>query len=322
MTFNQRFIAGRMRHRLLRPPIVEGWLCDEQNLAAPTRIELAFRKLSGGALGLTVPHATDMAKLGREAATAASEPGTELLIGWPESMIVVRRASAVRYAEGDMVHFGRLHLDANHTIERTGYQYLSDDAIEVSVQLTVTAPGGARDELLAPGAQLKVGPYTIENVHSFDPTDRPGSVQHHGYNFRVRRAQDSKPPPDPPPGLPHPLDVESAAALIALARTGELLQPDEAVWGEPHIVSGLLDRYEGPRASLEQTLRETGPAPAQLSRRGETLVVEAPRVARGSHGEAEYGRARIALDPAFGLTVERTVLGQMPGRLRRQPTVS
>ena len=115
---------------------------------------------------------------------------------------------------------------------------------------------------------------------------------------------------------PHPLDVTDPAPVLALARQRGLLGADEALAGEIEAFARLLDRYEGHRQKLDEAVRG-GAAAVDFTRRGESVVVDSAHLSRGEHGEPRHGRALLALDPTGGLTVTRTPVGTMPGRLRK-----
>ncbi|HUH01248.1 MAG TPA: hypothetical protein VML75_04585 [Kofleriaceae bacterium] len=314
MQLNERFVVGRVVRRMLRAPAIDGWLADELTQGPGTRTHQPLKKLGTG-LALAIPDQPDLARLG---ASASALIGTleqcELLIGWPEHLVIVRSGGAVSYAEGDIVHFGRLALDPEHAIARTGYDYLAETGAEVRVELTATAGGTETVHVLGPGDAITVGPYRIEHERSFDPSDRPSGARHHGYFFRCRRNQDA-PPAVRPAGVPHPLDLDTPTPIIALARARGLLDEDEALLGEPTVLAALLDRYEGPRHNLEEAL---GTDPAVVRRLGEALAVESPIVTRGAHGEPHHGRAMLTLDAAGGLRVRRDDHGARPGRLRKR----
>ncbi len=299
--------------------MVAGWLCDEQQLRPPERVELPFKKL-GEELALPIPGAQDLAKLGPAATTAAlGFENSELLIGWPESIVIVRHAGVVVYGEGDVVHFGPLALDPGHSIMRSGYEYLAETGTEVRVELTVTAGDVTEKQMLAPGQRLTLGPYSVEHDHSFDPGDRPGSVSHHGYLLRVSRRAGTPLPPRPG-DVPHPLDVTEPALVAQLARDRQLLGDDEALAVEPKVLDGLLSRYQGPRQQCEEALARIGPSPPRLLRLGELLVVESAAVRRGAKGEAVLSRCTVSLDPTGELAVSHADMDKVPGRLRRQQT--
>jgi hypothetical protein len=318
MKFNEHFIAGRLKRRILRAPAIDGWLCEESNVHPPERTSMAMTKLAG-VLALKLPGAHDSAKLSAAASEVVNAGGdVDILIGWPESLVVLRQGGGILHAEGDVVHFGRLSLDANHWIERTGYEYLAEEGIEVRVELTLSALGNERKEMLGPGQTTELGPYAIEHQRSFDPSDRPSGANQHGYSFVVRRKPGAPPPPAPPAGLPHPLDIERPEQVVTLARNNELLATGEALLAEPKELSRVLEFYEGPRQKLEQLIRDTGET--VLRRRGEVVEVESSHLGRGVHGEAIYGRATVSLDPARGLSVTRNDREKAPGRMRRQPT--
>ena len=316
MKFNERFIAGRLRRRRLRAPLLEGWLCDELGQRPMEAVSIALKKLDE-VLALPIPGERVLVKLS-PAATAAALAGesVDLLVGWPETIVIVRSGGVVVQGEGDVVHFGPLALDSRHSVMRSGYEYLADTGSEVRVELTSTAGDDTRTTMLEPGGQLSVGPYSITHDHSFDPSDRPGGIRHHGYSFTVTRSPGVAPPPRPD-DLTHPLDVTDAGTLVDLARSRQLLGADEAVAAEPRQLATLLGHYEGPRQQCEAAIRSTGPDPATLVRRGEVLVVESPCLRRGSHGEALLGRSTITLDPTGEISVSHTDLDTVPGRLRR-----
>lgn len=314
MGLNERFAVGRVRRRLLRAPVIDGWVADELGHVDAHRDKVALDKRDGG-LALSVPGERDVVILGEEASAAAGEDGAELLVAWPERIVIVRRHGAVVYADGDVVHFGELALDPTHTIERTGYAYLTETGAEVSVELTATAGGERTVTMLGPGQSVTVGPYTVEHQQSFDPSDRPSGARHHGYAFRVRR---SGAPAAGDTGAPHPLDVDAPGPVTTLARDRGLLGADEALAAEPEVLAGLLSRYEGPRNNVEAALREAGPPPS-VRRRGDAVVVSSSYLARGDRGEPHLGRLSLTLSPAGTLRVDRADSGSLPGRLRKRP---
>ncbi len=315
MGLNERFAVGRVRRRLLRAPVIDGWVADELGHNDARRDKVALDKRDGG-LALSVPGEHDVILLGADASAAVGEDGAELLVAWPERIVIVRRDGVVVYADGDVVHFGELALDPTHAIERTGYAYLTATGAEVSVELTATANGERTVTMLGPGASVAVGPYTIEHQQSFDPSDRPSGARHHGYAFRVRRsggtpvARDAR--------APHPLDIDSPGPVTTLARDRGLLGDDEALAAEPQVLSSLLSRYEGPRNNVEETLREAGPPPS-VRHHGDGVVVDSAYLARGDRGEPHLGRLSLTLSPAGTLRVDRADLRSLPGRLRKRP---
>lgn len=314
MPWSERFVVGRVRRRVLRTPAIDGWRGDEHDPAATERVTVPLVKVDGQ-LALSVPDRHDVVKLG-EVADAIAGDACELLVGWPERIVIARTAGIVVYADGDAVHFGPLALDADHTIERTGYEYLNDTDAEVRVELTIAAGGDQRIEMMDPGATIVVGPYRIAHRRSFDPSDRPVGGRHHGYDFVISR---TSPPAGPPAARsPHPLDVDAPADILALARDGGFLGDDEAALGEGAPYLELAGRYEGPRQKLDAELRRAGPDPAELRRLGELVQVTTPGLWRGSHGDARYGHITVTLGPLGGVTVERSELGTMPGRLRKR----
>ncbi len=317
MGLNERFAVGRVRRRLLRAPVIDGWVADELG-HAPDRPDKVALDRRDGLLVLSVPDRHDVILLGEEATAAADDEGAELLVGWPERIVIVRHHGAVVYADGDVVHFGELALDATHAIERTGYAYLSTSGAEVSVELTATAAGERTAAMLGPGKSMTVGPYAVEHQQSFDPSDRPSGARHHGYAFRVRR---TGPPPPRDSSAPHPLDVATPAPVTELARARGLLGADEAMAAEPQVLAGLLGRYEGPRSNVEAELRNAGPAPS-VRRHGDAVVVESAYLARGDRGEPHLGRLSLTLSPAGTLRLDRADLRSLPGRLRKRPQTS
>lgn len=315
MQWSERFVAGRLRRRLLRAPAIDGWTADDIGQAAVARAQMPLTRVEGG-LAFKIPDSGDLLQFGETASELLAEGECELLVGWPERIVIVRREGQVLYADGDVVHFGPLALDPDHTIERTGYEYVNDTDAEVRVELTVHAAGDERVAMLDPGDTLDVGPFRIEHQRSFDPSDRPGGARHHGYAFVVRRtAALSRPRPS---DVPHPLDLEEPAAVLALARHHGFLGDDEAALGETAAFHALAQRYEGPRQTLETELRDTGPDPAELRRPGESVQVVSPGLWRGDHGDACYGRLSVTVGPAGEIAISKSALGTMPGRLRKQ----
>lgn len=313
MRLNQHFVVGRIKKRLLRPPAVDGWRGDQSG-RGPQRAQIGFSKADDG-LMLAPDGASDPVRIPAELA-ARLEPGLEIVVGWPLAHVVLRGAGVLVAAEGDVTHFGRCYLDAQHAIERTGYEYLAGEGVEVRVELSLIAGDQTRTVMLGPDESTSLGAYRIRHLRSFDPGDRPGPVRHPAYAFQVERAGDTPPPPRPA-RIPHPLDVTGATEVAAAARAAGLLHADEALTAEPDQLAKRLARYEGPRHALEETLREVGPSPPTFIREGEVVAVECARLFRGSHGEPHYGRARLVLHPAGIIEIERSELGQAPGRLRK-----
>lgn len=313
---NECYVVGRFKPRRLRAPLVVGWQGDERAGRATEPTQIALKK-QGDALSLQAPDGSRVIKLSAEAAAAArSGDDVCILLGWPEPITLVRRGGTLVYGDGDVVHFGRLDLDGSHTIERVGYQYLSEAGSEVSVELELYDNGNSRRVMLGPGDKVPLGPYEIEHDHSYDPSDRPTGAPHHGYFFRVRRGA-AHAIPARPAEVPHPLDITEPGPVIELARKRGLLEPDEALWAEPSQFQARRACYEGPQPKLDATMQQTGPHPPSLTRRGEIVAVESPRIARGEHGKPVYGRATIELAPTGGVRVARTHLGTLPGRMRK-----
>ncbi len=314
MKLNECFVVGRFKARRFRAPVVVGWLGDERVVRPAARLEIALKK-QGEAASLQVPNESRLVKISAEAMAAARSGGdVDVLIGWPEPLIIVRRGGTLIYGEGDVVHFGRLDLDGSHMIERVGYQYLADTGSEVKVELALTG-ADAKNVMLDPGQSVSHGPYSIEHDHSFDPSDRPTGAPHHGYFFRVRRTDAEA--PSRAASIPHPVDVTEPGPVFQLARERGLLWPDEALWAETEEFNARRECFEGPQPKLDETMIETGPHPPSLTRRGENIAIESPRISRGKHGEAEYGRASVELAPTGTVTVTRTNLGTLPGRMRK-----
>jgi len=313
---NECFVVGRFKPRRFRAPVVVGWQGEERAVRDATRVELALKK-QGDTYSLHVPGDSRLVKLSSELITAAKSGGDiEIVIGWPEPLAIVRRGGTLLYGEGDVVHFGLLDLDGTHSIERVGYQYLADTGSEVKVELALAGDQSTEHTMLDPGQKTTLGPYEIEHDHSFDPSDRPTGAPHHGYFFRVRRTK-ADAPAARAANVPSPLDVTDPAAIVALARGRSLLHADEALWAEPTEFQKRRDCYEGPQPKLDETMRETGPHPSSLTRHGEVAIVESPRIYRGDHGELKYGRARVELAPTGTVTVTRSQLGTLPGRMRK-----
>jgi hypothetical protein len=126
----------------------------------------------------------------------------------------------------------------------------------------------------------------------------------------------------PHPDLLHPLDVESPAAVVALARRYGYLHEEEAMLAERAEFKGRLALYEGAAVKLEQAVRAVGPDPATLRRRAETVQVVTACLSRGERGQALIGRATILLQPTRIVTVSRLQLDSLPGRMRRTSTGS
>lgn len=316
MKLNECYVVGRFKPRRLRAPLVVGWQGDERAARAPTQTQVALKK-QGDAWSMQTPDSSRTIKISPEAAAAARDRADVcILLGWPEPLTLIRSGGTLIYGDGDIVHFGRLDLDGTWAVERVGYQYLSETGSEVSVELALLGDGEPRRAMLGPGDKVNLGPYEIEHDHSYDPSDRPTGAPHHGYFFRVRRT-DGSARAARPADVPHPLDVTEPGPVIGLARSRGLLKPDEALWAEPNEFKARRACYEGPQPKLDSTMQQTGPHPPTLTRRGEVVTVESPRIARGEHGEPIYGRATIDLAPTGGISVHRTTLGSLPGRMRK-----
>lgn len=343
-----RFVVGRVARRLLRAPVVEGWMADESDAPAK-RIACALRKLPDGRLGLAAPGAEDLS-LSAEAAAAlaAAAEDTLVLIGWPETVFVLRHAGTVVYGEGDVVHFGDLTLDPQRVLRRVGFDYLLEGMADVRVHVQLeersaidparalrrlgfdagaervaavpaVAPveaGPALDTIrLAPGQRARFGPYELVNERSYDHERRSIAGQRgHAYVFRLRRLGEDPVAPRSP-GLPDVLAVASAEELIAHARAAGLLDEDEVLAGEAALLPERLACYEGPRAALEQALAAEGPP--RLVWRGDVLQAVSARLARAPDGSAHVGRAVVVLAPAGAPQVGRGPTRALPGRLRR-----
>jgi hypothetical protein len=317
MRFNERFVAGRLRRRRLRKPVLDGWLCDEARTRPPERVHLALTKLDDDGLALPIPGERDHVRLGPEVSRLATERDEiELFLGWPEDIVIAREGGVVLVGHGDVVHFGELALDRGHRMERTGYEYIAEDGPEVRVELSLSDGNETRRVMLEPGGHDRLGPYNVEHERSYDPSDRPSGARHHGYFLRVRRRPDAPAEARDKSSL-HPLDVEAPAEVVALARRQGLLGANEALWIESSVFSALLARYEGPRNNLEQAAHELDPAQEHVLRSGEVALVESAHVYRGEHGEARLGRATIVLEPTGQVRVVAGDSQKMPGRLRR-----
>lgn len=323
MSLNETFITGRLRRRMLRSPMIDGWMCDEQNAHPPERSSLALDKLPDDALGIKIPSRQDYAKLTPEAAKWIQD-GSELevTVGWPEQLVVLRRDGVVVYAEGDPVHFGALPLDAERSLRRSGYEYLDASTAEVKIELEMDFNDEVQTALLGPTESTQFGPYSIFHERSFDPSDRQSSLRHHGYFLRIRRDANAPIPPVQNPNLLHPLDVESAEKLVELARRYHLLVDDEAMYCERAEFKERLKLYEGAGTQLEETVRGVGPNPPSFRRRGESLQVVTASVSRGARGETLIGRVTILLHPTRAMTVSRLQLQSLPGRMRRPASTS
>lgn len=315
MALTQHYLVGRIKRRVLRTPAVVGWLCDDRDPTKVQEITVAFAKKDGN-LALQVPNAADLIPLSPElTALLSSDSDFEVVLGWPNTVVLVRRAGVLLRGEGDVLHFGRLGLDARHGIERCGYEYIAEAGVEVAVEVIRDSPTGKDSVMLGPEQQTTVGPFLVVHDHSYDPSDRPGTARHAAYRFVVTSAGQAQTPRGA--DAPYPPDVRSAQQVVALARLRGALEAEEALIDEPALMNEWLDRYEGPRHLLEDACRTAGPAPSQLHWIGDSVVAESPRLFRGEDGAASFGRARITLDATGQFRVERTLLGQAPGRLRR-----
>jgi len=320
VTFNEKFVTGRLRRRVLRSPIIDGWQCDEHNNRPPQRVKLELVKLGGDALGLRIPGQQDLAKLSAEATQLIADgQDWEVTIGWPEALVVIRRDGVVVYAEGDPMHFGELALDTEHSLRRSGYEYVDEHSPEVKVELAMDHGDQVETVLLGPAERAQHGPYSIFHERSFDPSDRRSSLRHHGYFVRVRRNADAPAPPPRDTGAPStsPLDVDNAAQVVDLARRARKLDADEAMLTETAELARRIKLYEGGPAQLEQAVRACGPDPATFVRRGDAVAVETARVARGQRGQTLIGRATIVLLPTGAMRISRIDVDSLPGRMRR-----
>lgn len=308
---------------MLRSAVIDGWFCDEYDSRAPQRATVPMEKLPSDNLGVRLPGESDPAKIGPEAAELlANGEDLEVTVGWPEAMVVVRHQGAVIFAEGDVVHFGAMPLDLEHSIRRAGYEYLDTSGAEVKIELEMDKDDEVSTALLGPGETAQFGPYSIFHERSFDPSDRQSSLRQHSYFLRIRRRREVPATRSPHPDLLHPLDVESPAAVVALARRYGYLHEEEAMLAERAEFKGRLALYEGAAVKLEQAVRAVGPDPATLRRRAETVQVVTACLSRGERGQALIGRATILLQPTRIVTVSRLQLDSLPGRMRRTSTGS
>jgi len=319
VAFNEKFITGRLRRRWLRGLAIDGWLCDEARTRPPARAVVRLERMAQGGLAVRFPAASDPAKLSARAAAIVGRGGDlEVTVGGPEPLVVLRREGTVVYAEGDPLHFGALSLDLRHSARRSGYAYLDDVSPEVKVEIAMDLDDRVRTAMLGPGERIEHGPYTIEHVRSYDPSDRNTTLRNHAYFVRIERTDAAIAPR--PRGLPHPLDVESAGEVVRAARTAGALDDDEALVTEPALLARCLSRYEGGAGQLEQALDDCGPTSPVLVRRGDAVSVHSARLARDDRGRAVVGQATIVLHPTGALQVSRLDVTTMPGRMRRAPT--
>jgi hypothetical protein len=318
VSFHEKCVAGRLRRRLLRTPVVDGWLCDEDEARPPERVSVAIEKLDDDAMGVRLPGRPDLARLGPEAAPWIGDGGElDVTVGWPEPMVVLRRGGVVVFAEGDAMHFGALPLDAERSVRRSGHQYLDAAGAEVKVELQMDELDEVTTAVLGPGETARFGPYSIFHERSSDPADRPTALKHHSYGLRIRRDPRAPVPVSPHADMLHPLDVESPHKVVELARRFGYLDEDEAMLCEPGELKERLRLYEGAAGQLEEALRGVGPDPATLHRRGESVRVVTAFVTRGERGQTLIGRATIFLHPTRMMQVSRLHLDALPGRMRR-----
>lgn len=320
LALNESFIVGRIRRRLLRPPVVEGWVGDERGAEPPRPASEPLVKVQRGTVGVRI--SGGHAELSEAAsAVVGSRQTLELLIGWPEHLVAIRQGGMLLYAEGDPVHFGTLYLDTRHRISRTGYHYVADAGVEVAVELTMTVGDISSPVMLEPHERARCGDYLVEHERSYDPSDRPSAVPHHAYSIRITRSP-AAPPPAPHPGdVPLPVDVKEPLEVLQAARTRGLLGPEEALLAEPEAFAERVRQYEGPQATLEEAARSHGPWPAEFRRLGDSVEVVAPRVSRGEGGHPIVGRARVRLFPTGDIEIDREDADTLPGRMRKSSRV-
>lgn len=343
-----RFVVGRVEHRLLRGPAVNGWIGEEGG--ASRRGSYALSRISGGGALLAVPSAPGVV-LSAAAMSALEGNLVTAMIAWPELTVIVRHAGVVVHGEGDIVHFGDLALDGLRVLRRVGFEYLHAAGADVSVEMQLeersavdasralrrsgfdtvaqrtgpapvtTAPREASvlDTVrMIPGDSARFGPYELWLERSYDHARRPTAGESgHGYHYRLRRrSEDVVAGRGRESGFPDTLALETPEPVIAATRGAGLLDEDEALAGEPELAL-RLGRFEGARARLESELAAAGPVPPRLRRHGDAVVIEAARLARGPHGEALVGRAEIVLGPVGLPAVHRGDATVVPGRMRK-----
>jgi len=320
LALNESFIAGRVRRRLLRSPILEGWHGDERTQGPGKEAAEPLGKVQQGTVGVRIPGGH--AELSQAAsAIVSANHDLELLIGWPEHLVIIRQRGMLVHAEGDPVHFGTLYLDPRHRVARTGYRYVADTGVEVAVELTMTAAHNRQAIMLGPGERAQCGDYLIEHERSYDPSDRPSAVPHHAYSITITRASPANALPPHPGDVPLPIDIASADPVLRGARARGVLGADEALLAEPEEFAERVRQYEGPQATLEESARSHGPWPAEFRRLGDGVEVVAPRVSRGDGGRAVIGRARVRLFPTGDFEIDREDAVTLPGRMRKTSRV-
>lgn len=321
MGLNEKFVTGRLRRRVLRAPVIDGWAADERGDRSPVRVAARLERRGDVGYAVRVPGTTHDARLGPAAAEWIDDGGDlEVTVGAPEPLVVLRRAGAVVYGEGDPPHFGPLPLDAVYTLRRTGFAYLDDHGVEVAVGIEIDEGAHVHSAWLDPGATVRIGPYRVDHDRSFDPADRDSVVDHHSYGLRVCRDRTAPVATSPHTDMPHPLDVVDAADVVAIARRFGALDADETLAVESARLARQLGSYEGAAGRLEAALRAVGPEPASFRRLAETVQVVSAYVARGDRGEPVVGRATVLLQPTRTIRVSRLPVDSVPGRLRRLST--
>ncbi len=334
---------------MLRQPVIDGWMGDESDTPA-TRGSWGLQKLPGGG-ALVQAAAAPGVVLSPAAVPALDGAAVTIMVGWPESCLVVRHAGVVVHGEGDVVHFGDLALDQQRVLRRLGFEYLHATGADVAVDMQLeerssmdpqralrrsgfdttaerigAQPVAAPREThvldtirMLPGQSARFGPYELILDRAYDYTKRPiAGESSHGYFFRLRRLGEDVVAARAS-GYPDPLELTRAEPLLLAAREHGLLLPDEALASEPDRVADTLTRYEGARARLEQDLAAVGPSPPRLKRLGDSAVAVAARVARSADGAPVVGRVHVTLGPVGAPTVRREDLRTLPGRLRRAP---
>jgi hypothetical protein len=344
-----RFVVGRLEHRLLRSPVIAGWLGGED--VAATRGAWPLAKLSGGGALLQVPAAPGVV-LSPTALAALEGPSPSVLVGWPETIVVVRHAGVVVLGDGDIVHFGDLSLDGQRVLRRLGFEYVSQTGGDVAVDMEleersamdparllrrsgfdagdrVTPAMAAAQSIqpreavldtvrMVPGQTVRAGPYELTLDTAIDHSKRPiAGDAGHGYAYRLRRKSEDVVAPRPT-GFPDPLEVLAAEPVIAAARRHGLLDEDEALAGEPDRLTALIGRIEGARGRVPEEMASVGPSPPRLRRLGDNAIAEAARLSRGPDGAPLLGRVAITLFPVGLPVVRREDVRALPGRLRKR----